>query len=236
MRQVGFQETNIINICKAITKSAFHISKPEDILTLLPRAYDQCTSARNGPVIIDIPLNLQRAKIKTHKPFVLGKAFKSKIKKIIYEKSNNKLIKLNNLILKSKRPVLLIGHGVRLSQSVKLVKRLNKSLKFPVLTTWGGKDCFDNFDKNYFDCIGVYGNRFSNLILQNCDLLICLGTRLDTRVTGGNYLDFCKKAKIISVDIDNHELQKIRRPKSFIKFNMDINPFINLFLKTVKKK
>jgi len=236
VRQVGFQETNIIDICKTITKSAFHISKPEDILTLLPKAYDECFLARYGPVIIDIPLNFQRAEIKTYKSSIFNKPRKSDIKKKIYKTSNNKLSKLNNLILKSKRPVLLIGHGVRLSQSVKLAKKLSKSLKFPVLTTWGGKDCFNNYDKNYFGSVGVYGNRFSNLILHNCDLLICLGTRLDTRVTGGNYLDFSKKGKIISVDIDNHELRKIRRPKSYLNFNIDIKLFINSFLKILKNK
>ena len=236
VRQVGFQETNIIDICKTITKSVFHISKPEDILTLLPKAYDNCITARYGPVIIDIPLDFQRAEIKICKSSFFSKPSKSDIKKKKYKTRNNKLIKLNNLILKSKRPVLLIGHGVRLSQSVILAKKLNKSLKFPVLTTWGGKDCFNNYDKNYFGSIGVYGNRFSNIILQNCDLLICLGTRLDTRVTGGKYLNFCKKAKIISVDIDDHELRKIRRPKSYLKFNMDVKLFINSFSKNLNNK
>lgn len=230
VRQVGFQETNILDLCKSITKFAFQIKKADQIVKVLPKALSLATKGRKGPVLIDIPLNLQRAELNSNNIIIYSKK-KNASKKQNFNIDKAKIKILTNLISLKKKPIVLLGHGVRIANASSVVRKFLDHIQIPVLTTWGGKDCFDNFNKNYFGSVGVYGNRYSNLILQNCDLLISLGTRLDTRVTGGNFREFCKQAKIVTVDIDKSEIQKIRKPKSILNFNCDVKDFANSFLK-----
>ena len=84
----------------------------------------------------------------------------------------------------------MLGHGCRLSKSISEINKFVNKLKIPVVSSWGGKDVFNNFSENFYGTVGVYGNRHSNLILQNSDLIINLGSRMDTRVTSGAYEKF----------------------------------------------
>ena len=227
VRQVGFQETDIVNLTKSITKFSHRLKSPNEIVDILPKAYELCTSGRGGPIVIDIPLNFQKARI------LLKKNNKIK-KKINYSnKTQKKFIRQLKL---SKKPVLLLGHGARLSKSSKEIFKFTKRFNIPLLTTWGGKDVFNNFDKNFYGSVGVYGNRYSNLILQNSDLIISLGSRMDTRVTSGLYKKFGINSKIISVEIDKNEIFKIRRPKIFLNINLDIKDFLKQLQKEIKFK
>ena len=229
VRQVGFQETDIVNIAKPITKYAYKIKDVSEIRYVLEKAHYIATTGRPGPVLIDIPMDLQRIKVNPKKL----KPFKPKIdkKKINYR---NIILKIENLLKKSKKPVIVLGGGIKYGKSEQNLTGFLKSFKTPVVTTWSGVDLVDYNNKNYIGNIGVYGSRAANFAVQNSDLILCLGTRLDTRVTGGVPKSFARKAKKIVVDIDKYELGKKRGLKIDLKVESDIKIFFQEYKKYKK--
>lgn len=206
VRQLGFQETDIVEIVKPITKYAYKIENPQEIKYQLQKAVYIAKSQRPGPVLIDIPINIQYAKI----PKAKLKSFDAKELKLKDKKINiEKIIKLTiDLINKSSRPVILAGFGNHLANSENELHRLVEKLNFPVVTTWSATDLFPKDFKLLVGQSGVYGSRAANFTIQNCDLLISVGARLDTRQTGGNPKAYARNAKKVVVDIDSAELTK----------------------------
>ena len=229
VRQVGFQETDIVTMAKPITKFAYRIKSLEEIPFILEKAYQISVSGRPGPVLIDIPMNFQRQKIILN----LKKNLTNEKKK---KQGETKYLKLVELIKQSKRPSIILGGAIRISNSIKKIEKLLKKFNIPVLTTWSGLDSIDYNHKNYIGTIGVYGSRAANFTVQNSDLVLNLGSRLDTRITGGKPNTFARKAKIISVDIDKNELFKNRGLKNYDTFNCDLNIFLENFIKILSKK
>jgi len=229
VRQVGFQETDIVSIVKPITKFAYQLKNPNEIKYVLEKAYYLSNQGRPGPVLIDIPMNFQRAKINIKKI----KSFKAPKKK-----SNNQIInniyRIKALLNKSKRPILILGGGVRMSKSINELERFLKNIDLPIVTTWSGLDTIDYKNKNYIGCIGVYGSRAANFAVQNSDLVLNLGSRLDTRITGGKPETFARLAKVVSVDIDIHELNKKRGLDIYLKINEDLRNFLSTFNSELK--
>jgi acetolactate synthase I/II/III large subunit len=224
VRQVGFQETDIVSMAKPITKFSYRIKNVNEIPYILEKAYHISTSGRPGPVLIDIPMNFQRKiifpnKLKTFKPKKRKKRndLKSKVK-ITYE-----------LLKKAKRPIILLGGGIEISKSKNKLKKLFAKFNLPYVTTWSGLDCCFHGQKNYIGTVGVYGGRAANFAVQNSDYILNIGSRLDTRITGGNPSSFGRNAKIISVDIDKNELNKKRGLNNFLKINYDVKNFLDLF-------
>jgi len=231
VRQVGFQETDIVNIAKPITKYAYKIKNASEIRYVLEKAHHIATSGRPGPVLVDIPMDLQRAQIKPNKL----KSFKPEInkKKINYK---NIIVKVNDLLKKSKKPVVILGGGIKYGKSEKDLINFLKNFNTPIVTTWSGVDLIDYNNENYIGNIGVYGSRAANFTVQNSDLILCLGTRLDTRVTGGVPKSFARKAKKIVVDVDKYELGKKRGLKIDLKVELDIKNFFRVYNKYNKIK
>ena len=229
VRQVGFQETDIVSIAKPITKYAYKIKDASEIRYVLEKAHYIATSGRPGPVLIDIPMDLQRVKVDPNRL----KSFKPKInkKKINYK---NIIVKIENLLKKSKKPVIILGGGIKYGKSELNLINFLKTFKTPVVTTWSGVDLVDYNNSNYIGNIGVYGSRAANFTVQNSDLILCLGTRLDTRVTGGVPKSFARKAKKIVVDIDKYELGKKRGLKIDLKIELDIKTFFQEYTKYKK--
>lgn len=221
VRQVGFQETDIVSMAKPITKFSYKLRKPEEIRYILEKAYHISQSGRPGPVLIDIPMDFQRKKII---PSRLNTFLPPK-KKLISIK--NKIKKLKFLISKCKKPVLILGGGLKCSESSKELEIFLKKIKIPIVASWSGTDLIDHNDTKYIGNIGVYGNRIANIAVQNSDLILCLGSRLDTRVTGGKPNSFAPYAKKIVVDIDKYELSKQRGLKIDLKFNNNLKYFLN---------
>jgi len=227
VRQVGFQETDIVSIVKPITKFAYQLKKASKIKYILEKAFYKATSGRPGPVLIDIPMDLQRVKIN---PVKLKKF-------IVFRKKKKKLFvkKICQLLEKSSRPIIILGGGIKYSNSEKIVKKFLKKIQIPIVTTWSGFGLVSSKNKLYIGNVGVYGSRCANFAVQNSDLIINLGSRLDTRVTGGVPRTFGRKSKIISVDIDKFELNKKRGLNNFLKVNVDLNYFLKNFFKKSKK-
>ncbi len=200
VRQVGFQETDIVSIVKPITKYAVRITEPCSIRYELEKAVYIATSGRKGPVLLDIPMDIQRADISEQnlQQFVPHDDFTPHfdIEPVIKH--------INNAL----RPVILAGGGVRLSGGSKLLNEITDSLKIPVVCSLMGKDAADNNSEYHIGMIGTYGNRAANFAVANSDLVIAVGTRLDTRQTGTVPESFAREAVLIRVDIDEGELSK----------------------------
>ncbi len=226
VRQVGFQETDIVSIVKPITKFAYQIKSPNEIKYALEKAYFLANEGRPGPVLIDIPMNFQRDKINPKKI----KSFSPKKNKDnLNKKLTDQIYKIKELLNQSSRPILIFGGGIRMSNAINEKEKFIKKIDIPIVTTWSGLDTIDFKNKNYIGCIGVYGSRAANFAIQNSDLIINFGSRLDTRITGGKPETFARSAKIISIDIDKQELNKKRGLNNFLKINEDLKSFLSHF-------
>lgn len=234
VRQVGFQETEIVDIVKPVTKYASMLTHENDIRYELEKATFIAKSGRPGPVLIDIPMNFQRAEITLKhlkeftppimKPYAdTGASLRTQVKKV------------GALLLKAQRPVLIAGGGIKIAQGTKEMLHLVKQMKAPVTASWSGYDIFPRDNPYYIGAHGVYGERGANFTVQNSDVLISIGSRLDTRQTGGNPQTFARDAKIIMVDIDQGELDKRRGMTPFLSINADAKEFLELLIKELKK-
>lgn len=221
LRQLGVQEINIVELVKSNTKYSVTISSPNEIKYELEKAYHFAISGRPGPVWIDVPADLQLAEINPEK-------LRSFNYKMVGEAKKKKVI---NFVLKklgsAKRPLILAGHGVKLSKSDKELIKLIEKLHIPILTTWNATDLIDSNHPLFIGRPGAFAERGANFAVQNSDLIISIGSRLPFMVTGYNVKDFGRNAYKIMVDIDKAELKKLDGivDKSI---NMNAFDFINL--------
>lgn len=202
IRQFGIQEVDIISMVSSYSKYAVQIKEPEDIRYEFEKAAAIAVNGRPGPVWIDIPLDIQASEID---PCQL-KGYKNNLKQFIAEDSD--VTEIINEINESKKPVLVLGHGIRLSHSVNKARELYEYLNIPVLTSWNGVDLIEEEHPLYYGRPGAVGQRAANLIEQGADLVITLGTRLNLLSTGYNYDSFLSNGKHIMVDIDLNEMNK----------------------------
>ncbi len=220
VRQFGAQENDIVSMAKPVSKYAVIVEKPEDILYVLQKAVYMAKSGRRGPVWVDIPLDIQAAQIDEENL----KQFVPEENKVRLEKDTIK--KIFDELSKSKRPLFLVGHGLKASQSEELFLNVQRKLKIPVVATWRELDLMDYDNEYFFGSPGLQANRFSNIITQGCDLLIVLGSRLDNMITAFNEEHFAFRAKRIIVDIDKNEIEKLNMPGKLI-YNCDVYDFLN---------
>jgi acetolactate synthase-1/2/3 large subunit len=204
LRQKGVQEVDIVNLVKPITKYAKTIEQPEDIYSELESAFQLATTGRAGPVWIDVPLDIQASKIPRNK------TTKQTIRQLdLSQQDANLYEKISGFIKNSKRPLILAGHGIRLSGAQDIFKFVVEKLNIPVVTTWNALDLLPYDHPLLVGRPGVVALRGPNFAVQNCDLLISIGSRLDNIITAYNSKGFAREAKKIIVDIDENELQKL---------------------------
>jgi len=214
VRQAGFQQTDIVEMVKPITKYSVQVTSAEELKLELAKAYSIAISGRMGPVLIDIPMDIQQVELEEDILEIQPKNLKLKDKEIIDIKKS-----INNFFSDSKRPLILLGAGPGLCDQTKKITDWIKENELPFVTSWNGMCFIDHKNGNYHGSIGVYGNRGSNFILQSSDNLLVLGSRLDNRQRG-NVAQFAPLAKIKVLDIDIAELQKYSGEK-----NYDVNQF-----------
>ena len=206
IRQVGFQETDIVAMAKPVTKHAVMLTDPETVRYEIEKAWHLATEGRPGPILLDIPLNIQKMDItpEDQHGFEVD----------AYEREYNlKLVdfKIDQLlkdIVHSERPCMLIGGGVRLAGAVEEFRELGKLLKMPCFPTWNALDVVSSDYEYYGGRVGTYGGAGRNFGIQNSDLLLAIGCRLSGRITGGNVHSFARGAKKYVVDVDKALLQK----------------------------
>ncbi|WP_455089723.1 thiamine pyrophosphate-binding protein [Peptoanaerobacter stomatis] len=200
IRQGGPQEVDIVSIVKPVTKYAVTVKKADNIKYHLEKAYYEATTGRKGPVWIDIPLDVQGAEIDENN--LKGYEIQGK------DELNIDYGKIINLINNSQRPLILMGNGVYLSGKTKELLDFIQEYNIPTLLTWKVIDAMEYENKLNFGCPGIMGMRYSNFILQNSDLLLIFGSRLDNSITAYNINNFAKNAKKVIVDIDENEIKK----------------------------
>lgn len=208
VRQVGFQETDIISIVQSVTKNAEMVLDPQQIRYQLEKAVHLAQSGRPGPVLLDIPMNIQRAEVDPEKLQGYQPSVENEGAAVEGALIQNCL----QMIRAAQRPMVLAGGGLRIGGAIKEFFEFLKATGIPVVTTWSGIDLLAHDHPLYVGQIGVYGNRGANFAIQNSDLLISLGSRLDTRQTGGRPETFARGAKKIVVDVDPEELKKRVHP------------------------
>ena len=219
-RQFGFQETDVVSIYKRVTKYAKQIQHSSEIPSELEKAYQISLSGRPGPVLLDIPWNIQRQKIKKNK----NKKFK--LDKIVYSNELKKIKNINKYFKLSKKPVLLIGGGIKRNNISKKLLKIIKKYNLPFVTTWTSHDIVDYSDDLYMGSIGRNGNRSANKVCAEADLIITMGQRFAVKNIFGH---FGSKAKIIAIDIDKEELKS-----PLVKVNLGINLPLNIFIRNWK--
>jgi acetolactate synthase-1/2/3 large subunit len=198
-RQNGFQELDICEMAKSITKKVYNPKTAAEVLIALNEGWVLCQEGRQGPVLIDIPINLQQDYIEYDFPSIPVSTKKS-------EMLTNELVEFENLLSVAKYPLLLIGGGVRLSNASELLSKFISKTGIPYVSTLLGLDSISHTNNNYLGFIGSYGNRWANAAVKQSDLLITIGSRLDVRQTGNDISKFVDGKKIVRVDIDDHEL------------------------------
>lgn len=217
LRQRGPQEINIIPIVTPITKYAVSVLDPLKIRYHLEKAYHLATTGKKGPVWLDIPLDVQGAEID-----------ENNLEGYIPEycnKTNILIDEIIDLINKSSRPVFFAGNGIYLAGAKEKFIELAGKLNIPVLTTWKTIDFFDENDELYIGRPGSIASRGANFNLQNCDLFISVGARMDFPQIAFNFKNFARNAKKIIVDIDKSELEKFEG-ENIKKINADAKDFI----------
>ena len=202
LRQLGFQEFNIIDCAKTMTKYATMVIDKNSICYELEKALYIARSGRTGPVWLDIPLDVQAATIETDEL----KHFIPEEKNVTIESSDIEFIlsKIKN----SKRPVILAGNGIRLGNAVADFRELVEKLRLPVVTAWNAHDILPDNNKYFCGRPGTIGTRGGNFVVQNADLLLSIGCRMGLRQIGFAWEQFAKNAYKIAVDVDYAELNK----------------------------
>ena len=217
VRQVGFQETDIVDICKPITKYAVLVDDPKKIRYELEKACHLAQSGRPGPVLVDIPDNIQREHIDPDglQPFIAEQNMHTR------NNIRDAVEQCAEFISNATRPVVILGWGARLARAEKAASAFIDTLGFPVAPTWGMADNLPSSHPLLVGTFGTHGTRYANLAVQNADLILSIGSRLDTKATGSPITTFAREAKKIVVDIDPHELGKFER------FGLNIDLLIN---------
>lgn len=202
LRQFGVQEADIVSIVKSITKYAVEIYEPNDIKKVLEEAYWMATSGRPGPVWISVPLDVQSAKVEEDS--LLGYKYPD----VSYAPNQSDLEYVKEQLLLSKRPVIIAGHGIRLSGACELLEQFANEHDIPVVMPFMGIDVLADDNKSCIGRIGTKGSRAGNFAMQNSDLLISIGSRMSVSDTGYEFELFARKAKVVVIDIDEIEHKK----------------------------
>ncbi|MTC70673.1 acetolactate synthase 2 catalytic subunit [Providencia sp. wls1914] len=198
----AFQEIDVLGLSLACTKHSFLVESIEDLPRILAEAFAIANSGRPGPVLIDIPkdIQLQHADLS---PYLMPVEQPDST-------SEDAIQQARMLLEQSEKPMLYIGGGVGMSGAVTELRAFIEQTKIPSVVTLKGLGAVHPSDKNYLGMLGMHGTKAANISVQRCDLLIAVGARFDDRVTG-KLNTFAPNAKVIHIDIDHVELDKLRQ-------------------------
>lgn len=208
----GFQEVDIISLSLACTKHSFQIKNVNELADCLSKAFEIATSGRPGPVLIDIPKDIQIASIENSAELVAVSSDSNRnnsTNKLTDEVSHS-IQQAAELIVTAQKPVFYIGGGVGISDSTKELEQLMALTQFPSVATLKGLGAVDFNNESYLGMLGMHGTNAANLAIQKADLLIVIGARFDDRATG-KLAEFAPNAKVIHMDIDPAEINKRRQ-------------------------
>lgn len=233
IRQNGIQEINIIDMVKPVTKYSAMVDEPEKIRWYLEKAVHEAKEGRPGPSWLDIPMDIQSALVDEASLMPFDKPDRKQ--NPVYQVKPDLISQTLQLFSEARRPVLLVGHGVKAAGAEKLVNELFEAWPVPVCVGWNAIDLMPTDHPRYVGRFGTYGQRAANFCVQNCDLLISIGSRLNITQTGYVYDEFARAAKKVYVDIDLNEINK--HPKApDVAIHADARVFIEALLDGLKKE
>lgn len=207
LRIYGAQEIAIIPCVKPITKYAVTVLDKDEIRYHLEKAVYLATHGRKGPVWIDVPLDIQGAQVEEDTLVSFDPVAEGLVEKSTVDPAN--IAKLYELINKSRRPAILIGHGIVAARRQEQIRQIAEQFRIPVLATWRAKGVFGDEEALFMGSPGIPTTRFSNYVLQNTDLLLIIGTRLNPAITAYDEPHFAPNAKKVMVDIEEKEITKL---------------------------
>ncbi len=213
----AFQEIDTYGLTIPITKHNFLVRSASELLEVIPLAFHIAESGRPGPVVIDVPKDVQLQEC----TFDAWPEFLVPVRQNVLTKE--KAEEIAGMINASARPIFFVGAGIIESKSENQLLRLAEKNNIPVTSTLRGLGCFPPSHPLYLGMIGMHGTKYANQLIEEADLVIALGVRFDDRATG-KVSEFCKNATIIHVDIDKAEINKIK--PSHVSVNADILNFI----------
>lgn len=219
LRMYGTQGLDIVHMTSKVVKYGVRVDESDKIQNHLCEAFYETINGRPGPVLIDVPFDIQSK-------MVTFNSWNFKEKEITSSNYDDTF----EIIKNSKRPVVVCGNGVRLSNSNVLFKKFIEKNSLPALLTWSAIDVLDNYHPLHLGRFGLYGQRAANFIVQNADVVIVLGSRLALPQAGYDFSQFAREAKIIVVDIDETEINKYSNYYSDVHIE-SCNTFLNNMLK-----
>ena len=227
----AFQECDTTGITRPCTKHNWLVKDVNDLSKILHEAFLVATTGRPGPVLVDIPKDIQFAKTNYSKPKKINKLNK----KINNKFTQNEIDELINLISKAKKPVVYTGGGVINSgpKASEALKEFVRLIGFPITSTLQGLGAFPGDDNQFIGMLGMHGTYEANNAMHDCDLLINIGARFDDRITG-KIDEFSPKSKKVHIDIDPSSINKII--KVDLSIVGDVNEVIKATIKKINKK
>jgi acetolactate synthase-1/2/3 large subunit len=219
VRQAGFQETDIVDICSSITKYAVKVRSTKELAKALAYGIQIAISGRMGPVLIDVPMDVQQAECSDH-DIATAFADVEDIKEENYSIDAGQVI--HTALSSAERPLVILGAGLGLSGQTHRIQRWCEKYGIPYCSSWGGLPFLEADGTLYQGSIGVYGSRRANWAIQSADVIIALGSRLDNRQRTGNPFAFAPFAKVFVFDVDKEELKKFETNKNYSTINFDL--------------
>ncbi|MGE9292935.1 MAG: acetolactate synthase large subunit [Puniceicoccales bacterium] len=220
----AFQEVDVFGMSLPVTKHNVLVQSTEELLHVIPEAFRIAASGRPGPVWIDIPKDIQQATIEFEEWPEPG------IADAPIEPDTNAITEAIAMIEAAERPILYLGGGIIHSESSELARELAERSHLPAVSTLMALGALPTDHPQSLGMLGMHAAPYTNLALEECDLLIALGARFDDRATG-KVAEFCPGASVIHVDIDTSELGKIRQPT--LSVCSDVGRFLEQLLKTI---
>lgn len=205
----AFQEVDVLGMSLSCTKHSYLVTRKEDLAATLNEAFQVASEGRPGPVLVDIAKDIQLSEMGM--PLTAVSPSPS-----THSLDHGQVEKANDLLAKSKRPVLYIGGGVQMAKATEAVRDFARTTGIPATSTLKGLGTFTDDFPYYLGMLGMHGTKAANLVVQECDLLIAIGARFDDRVTGK--LDtFAPNASVVHIDIDAAEFSKLRHANAPVR-------------------
>ncbi len=228
IRQLGFQETDIVSMARSITKDARLVETPEEVPNALARAFDVAKGGRPGPVLVDIPMDVQYADIDISTLPVSSPASPE----LTTEGDAFDEATLNDLFRQlrtAKRPLILVGGGVRAARAMDLLRKFVQRVRVPVVCSLMALDALPWGEPLRAGYLGSYGNRWTNIAIGKSDFMLVVGSRLDIRQTGSDTRSFKGDRTIFHIDCEADEMNN--RVTGCCATKADIRDFLTTALK-----
>ena len=217
----AFQEVDTVSIFRSVVKDVAMVRHIDELWPALQRAFALAESGRPGPVLLDVPKDVQQARIEAPAPMVLQPPAATE------PRCDELIERALKLLRGAERPVLYLGGGVSRAAAHELVAELARREQLPVVCSLMGLGAFDPAHPLFCGMLGMHAAPYTNLLLNECDLLLALGVRFDDRATG-KLSEFCPRARTIHVDIDAREIGKLRHVD--VGIVSDASAFLQAFL------